>query len=203
MAAGAGDPGPARRALAALGSARPALRVAVAAADAARAERGAAPRPDVLLVDLGDQRGSDALREIGTAPGAPAVVVFAARPRAALVAEVAGRGAGAVLRRDATAEVIVAAVDAALAGLVALHPDALAPAPRRPPEPRASAPLTPREAEVLAMVAEGLGNKVIAARLGISRRTVRFHVAEIFAKLEAGSRTEAVTIGIRRGLVMI
>jgi DNA-binding NarL/FixJ family response regulator len=67
----------------------------------------------------------------------------------------------------------------------------------------AQQPLTPREIEVLGMIAEGLGNKIIAARLGISDHTVKFHIASIFAKLNAGSRTEAVTIGIRQGLIMI
>jgi DNA-binding NarL/FixJ family response regulator len=64
-------------------------------------------------------------------------------------------------------------------------------------------PLTARESEVLGMLAEGLGNKAIAARLGISTHTAKFHVASILAKLGAGSRTEAVTIGMRRGLVAI
>ncbi len=63
--------------------------------------------------------------------------------------------------------------------------------------------LTTRETEVLGMVADGQGNKAIAARLGISERTVKFHVASIFAKLGAGSRTAAVTIGLRRGLILI
>jgi DNA-binding NarL/FixJ family response regulator len=53
------------------------------------------------------------------------------------------------------------------------------------------------------MMAEGSGNKQIAFRLGISEHTVKFHVASIFAKLGASSRTEAVTLGVRRGLVML
>ena len=53
------------------------------------------------------------------------------------------------------------------------------------------------------MLAEGLGNKAIAARLGISTHTVKFHVAAILQKLGAKSRAEAVTIGVRRGLLMI
>jgi DNA-binding NarL/FixJ family response regulator len=53
------------------------------------------------------------------------------------------------------------------------------------------------------MLAEGLGNRAIAARLGISRFTVKFHVAAILAKLGAGSRTEAVTAGVRRGLIAL
>ncbi len=63
--------------------------------------------------------------------------------------------------------------------------------------------LTPRETQVLRMVAHGFANKEIAARLGISEHTAKFHVAQILAKLRAGSRTEAVTIGIRRGLLPI
>ena len=64
-------------------------------------------------------------------------------------------------------------------------------------------PLTPREVEVLHMLAEGLGNKTIARRLGISEHTVKFHVGSIFSKLNASSRTEAVTVGVRQGLVML
>ncbi len=63
--------------------------------------------------------------------------------------------------------------------------------------------LTPREVEVLGMLAEGLGNKEIASCLMISEHTVKFHVSSIFAKLGASSRTEAVTQGIRRGLIML
>jgi DNA-binding NarL/FixJ family response regulator len=63
--------------------------------------------------------------------------------------------------------------------------------------------LTPREIEVLGMLAEGLGNKTIARRLGISEHTVKFHVGSIFTKLNASSRTEAVTLGARQGLIML
>jgi DNA-binding CsgD family transcriptional regulator/galactitol-specific phosphotransferase system IIB component len=63
--------------------------------------------------------------------------------------------------------------------------------------------LTRRELQVLRMLADGLGNKEIAQQLGISDHTAKFHVAQILAKLGAGSRTEAVALGIRRGLVPI
>ena len=63
--------------------------------------------------------------------------------------------------------------------------------------------LTPREIEVLRMIAEGLGNKEIASKLRISDHTVKFHISSIFVKLGASSRTEAVTIGIRKGLIMV
>ena len=64
-------------------------------------------------------------------------------------------------------------------------------------------PLTPRESKVLEMLASGLTNKEIAARLAISEHTAKFHVASILGKLGAGTRTEAVTLGIRRGLVLL
>jgi len=63
--------------------------------------------------------------------------------------------------------------------------------------------LTPRELQVLRMLADGLGNKQIAAQLAISNHTAKFHVAQILAKLRAGSRAEAVAIAMRRGLVPI
>jgi DNA-binding CsgD family transcriptional regulator len=61
--------------------------------------------------------------------------------------------------------------------------------------------LTPRELEVIRLMAHGLGNKSIARELGISTSTAKFHVASVLAKLGARSRTEAVSIGIRLGLV--
>jgi DNA-binding NarL/FixJ family response regulator len=63
--------------------------------------------------------------------------------------------------------------------------------------------LTPRESQVLRMLSEGLGNKEIAGQLGISDHTAKFHVAYILGKLQPQTRTEAVTIGIRCGLVPI
>jgi DNA-binding NarL/FixJ family response regulator len=74
---------------------------------------------------------------------------------------------------------------------------------RRPAAAALEEPLSPRELEVLAMLAEGLSNKLIAHHMGISEHTVKFHVTSIMAKLHAASRTDAVMQGIRRGLVMI
>lgn len=63
------------------------------------------------------------------------------------------------------------------------------------------AALAPRELEVLRLVAQGFGNKEVAALLGISPHTVKYHLASVLAKLGVSSRTEAVTLGIRTGLV--
>nr|MDP9115518.1 response regulator transcription factor [Acidobacteriota bacterium] len=65
------------------------------------------------------------------------------------------------------------------------------------------APLTPREMEVLRMMADGAANKEIAWKLGISEHTVKFHITSIMGKLRANSRTDAVMQGIRRGLILI
>lgn len=81
--------------------------------------------------------------------------------------------------------------------------------PSRPPTRREQdedvvvEPLTPREIEVLQLLAEGLPNKGIAARLGISDQTVKFHVASICGKLGASNRTEAVRRAVRRGLIAL
>jgi len=165
-------------------------------------------RPDIVLLDLASDRLDAVLAGAGDA-GGTGVVVLADAPGRVLDEAARPRGLiRAVLPRDATAGEILAAIDAVAAGLVALHPEALEPLGRRAPlparaQPDPAQPLTAREIEVLGMLAEGLGNKIIAARLGISTHTAKFHVASIMAKLGAGSRTEAVTIGMRRGLVVI
>ncbi|HTI55089.1 MAG TPA: response regulator transcription factor [Verrucomicrobiae bacterium] len=164
-------------------------------------------RPDVVLIDLDGGRLDTALAGLPE-PATAALVVLADAPRRVRADLAVERGlVRAVLPRDATSGEILAAVDAVVAGLVVLHPDVLANTRREAQPARGAAdpaqPLTAREIEVLGMLAEGLGNKTIASRLGISTHTAKFHVASILAKLGAGSRTEAVTIGMRRGLVVI
>jgi DNA-binding NarL/FixJ family response regulator len=103
----------------------------------------------------------------------------------------------ALLPTSATADQVVAAIEATAAGLAVVHPDHAASLSARPSED----PLTPREREVLHLLAAGLGNKEIAGRLSISDHTAKFHVSQILAKLSAVSRAEAVSIAMRRGLV--
>lgn len=114
-------------------------------------------------------------------------------------------GARGVLPRSATEVEIAAAVDAVAAGLVAVHPDFLDSlnALTRSQTVALDEPLTPRETEVLRLLVEGVGNKEIAYRLGISEHTVKFHVASLLDKLDAESRTEAVANGVRAGLVTL
>jgi len=116
-------------------------------------------------------------------------------------------GARAVLPPDANGDEILAAVRAAAAGLIALPAEIAESIVERAPRPRVSTgfaePLSPREREILAMLAEGLANKTIATRLGISRHTVKAHVSSILTKLDAGTRAEAIVIGARLGMVVL
>jgi DNA-binding NarL/FixJ family response regulator len=107
------------------------------------------------------------------------------------------RGGLALLPTFASEQQILGAIEAAAAGLTVLHPDRAGSFESTPCDD----PLTPREREVLHMLAAGLGNKEIGARLGISDHTAKFHVSQILSKLNAGSRAEAVSIAMRRGLV--
>jgi two-component system, NarL family, response regulator YdfI len=163
-------------------------------------------RPDVLLIDVA---GNEALPAFPVGPDILPVVLLTAGPDGMRTEKTLRRGVRAVLPRESSAEEIRTAVEAAGAGLLVLHPDVtgflvplLASSARASEEPRGE-PLTPREVEVLSLLAEGAGNKLIAHRLGISEHTVKFHVGSILAKLNASSRTEAVTLGVRQGLILL
>jgi two-component system, NarL family, response regulator YdfI len=168
-------------------------------------------QPDVVLLELEayDDETLASLQALNALSRPPACVILTDDAPGTWAAEVLRAGIRAILPRQASGSEIVAAVEAAAAGLVVLHRDmvdSLLPAASSPtrdlPAPAQQA-LTPREMEVLGMIAEGLGNKAIAWRLGISEHTVKFHIGSIFAKLNASSRTEAVTLGIRQGLILL
>lgn len=168
-------------------------------------------QPDVVLIEheWDDETLIPSLLGLNAGSYIPTVVVLTDNPSTLWRAVAFHSPVRAVLPRTATAAEIVAAVEGAAAGLVILHPDtaeailtALA-TPTTSLVEAAAQPLTQREVEVLHMLAEGLGNKTIARRLGISEHTVKFHVGSIFSKLNVSSRTEAVTVGVRQGLVML
>ena len=160
--------------------------------------------PDVILLDLASERVSEWVRHVATSRPPPGVLVLADDLPGAFGAGWIRVGGRAVLPRHASAQEIVAALEGVTAGLIVVHADtgSLVGSSGRRPAPT-SRMLTSREIEVLGMMAEGIGNTAIAARLGISLHTVKFHIASIFAKLNVESRTEAVTEGVRRGLVLI
>jgi DNA-binding NarL/FixJ family response regulator len=186
-----------RAGLEALVASNPSLEQAGAFTDLASVE---ALRPDVVLA---------ALPPADIAPpvngNRPVYVLLSGVPQPSWAAEAVRLGVRALLPRDASAEEILAAVEAAAAGLAVVSPADLEGLLRAGPQ-AATAPeaaLTPREMEVLRLMAEGAANKQIAWKLSISEHTVKFHVASIFAKLNAGTRTEAVTQGIRGGLILL
>jgi DNA-binding NarL/FixJ family response regulator len=153
---------------------------------------------DVLLWDLGTA-GSEGWRP----PETPAVPVVLLSDDPQQAAEAIAAGARGVLPRDVGPARLVAALRAAAAGLVVLD-DGLAGSLARPrPRAELAEPLTPRELEVLGLLAEGLSNKLVAARLGISEHTAKFHVNAILGKLGAQSRAEAIVQGARLGLVAL
>jgi two-component system, NarL family, response regulator YdfI len=167
--------------------------------------------PDVLLVDGWREAGeaSEAGRaELADMADQAAVVFLADQPDQATVAQAFKNGARAVLPRETSTPQLRAAIQAVAAGLIVAHPvdiNVLLPTPTSSPTditPLAE-PLTKREREVLQMLAAGLGNKEIAARLAISDHTAKFHVASILGKLGASTRTGAVTIGVRHGLILL
>ena len=109
--------------------------------------------------------------------------------------------AGGVLSTDASSEQITQAIKSIAAGLTVFDGALMRDGPLETGYDALSESLTPREHEVLALLADGLGNKEIAHRLNISEHTIKFHIRSILGKLGASSRTEAVSRGLRSGLI--
>lgn len=164
---------------------------------------------EVLLVEADTLSDPGAREALDWAGAGAAAVLLVRNPAAEHVADALRAGLKAVLPSDIDGPEIRAAIEAAALGLTVLESsslDLVLRAPSRPAKGTSGTlvePLTERELEVLGLVAAGLGNKEVAARLEISEHTVKFHVASIMGKLGAGSRTEAVTLGTRHGLIMI
>lgn len=166
--------------------------------------------PDVLLVDSSGEPFDAAMGSILSSGLAAdmSVVILGDGVAPAASADALRAGIRGALPSDISPDQLVAALQAAASGLFVLHPshanEALpaGSAPARAPDQLAES-LTRRELEVLQMLAAGLSNKEIASRLNISDHTAKFHVASILGKLGASTRTEAVSLGIRRGLVLL
>jgi len=186
----------ARAGLAARLASRADVAVAGEADPAGAAAEASALAPAATLWDLGAIGSAEGLDAHGTSP----VVALAADEAAA--AEALRAGARAVLFRETGADAIAAALVAAARGLAVLDAT-LADGWVRPPEGTPAEGLTARETEVLGLLAEGLSNKAIAARLGISEHTAKFHVNAILAKLGAESRAAAIVKAARLGLVAL
>ena len=155
--------------------------------------------PDVIVWDISWETET-ALVNLGFLPeDAPPVLALAATGNQAAQARTAD--AQGILGRDSSPEALAAAVMALSHGLKVTDPVlSVGPAPTAP---ASGSLLTPREQDVLRLLAEGLPNKGVASRLEVSEHTVKFHVNSIMGKLNAQSRTEAVTLATRLGLLPI
>lgn len=166
--------------------------------------------PDVVLLEFALL--TDANLEVITALQDEVAIALLVTPTESYsAAKLLQAGVRAILPIDVTTSEMILTVEAIAAGLVVLHPDVSdvllqeLPESNEPevPSNNQDVPLTPREIEVLQLLATGLGNKAIARQLNISEHTVKFHISSIFSKLGASSRTEAVTLAMRQGLIFI
>jgi two-component system, NarL family, nitrate/nitrite response regulator NarL len=164
-------------------------------------------RPEVAIWDLGWDPGDgvspavEGVEALGEA-GIPVIVLLPDEEHAAAAWDAGARG---VLLRDVSGGALATAAAAVMQGLVVMDP-AVAPGPRGVREQAGTEPaeaLTPRETEVLQLLAGGLTNRAIGRALGISEHTVKFHVNAILGKLGAQSRTEAVVQATRLGLILL
>lgn len=163
-------------------------------------------QPDVLLWDIGydADEALDLLAEHNQQTTAPTTPMLALLADATLAPAVWQTGVRALLPRSAPIATLAAALHATAANLVVLDSNSasnvLVPATGLP---NSVEPLTTREREVLQLMAQGMPNKSIARELAISEHTVKFHVNAILSKFGAQSRTEAVVIASRAGLVLL
>lgn len=166
------------------------LRIRVHAADPVR-RRGLTAMLQAAGHAATDDTPDVELCDTGTTPPREA--------EAPVVAFGATSGASGMLSPDATSEQLDLAIRAVAAGLLVQSPGAQ---PARGFAPADDAPLlTPREREILGLISEGLSNKAMARRLGISVHTIKFHMEALFTKLDATSRAEAVAKGLRGGVI--
>jgi DNA-binding NarL/FixJ family response regulator len=165
--------------------------------------------PDLTVVDVDSHAVSTALLRAAEAlPQGTGLIALVDGPDPKWVEAALRAGVNAILSREVTNEEMRLAVLAAETGLILLHPSSVQDLGSHSlaldrDSPGLVEALTAREQEVLRLASEGLGNKEIAARLSISDHTVKFHISSILGKLGVASRTEAVSQGIKRGLIVL
>jgi two-component system nitrate/nitrite response regulator NarL len=177
--------------------ARMGLARVLAEADGWTVVDGIEDAPDAAVADVSDDSLLESVRTL-----AESYPVLALLPDSQRARETLSAGARGVIARNVTGRRLARALDAVVEGFLVIDEgwiDELLRPPRRTLE--AGEELTPRELEVLECLALGLSNKEIASRLGVSFHTVKFHVNSILGKLSAASRTEAVALAARAGLL--
>jgi len=164
---------------------------------------------DAILIDASDASLEDIfefLQQSGVARDSPVILLLPGAPPET-VSRALHLGVRGILPPSPEPQQLAAALEAVVRELVVLHSEAGSPirsaASGTAPPDELAEPLTSREREVLRLLASGLGNKGIAGKLKISEHTAKFHVASILGKLGAASRAEAVSIGMRNGLILL
>ncbi|MGF1472278.1 MAG: response regulator [Rubrobacteraceae bacterium] len=195
-----------REGLVAVLDTRPDFEVVGEAADGGETVRLARKlEPDVILLDL-EMPGMDGvavLEELGAGGSDARGIVFTAYDTDERILGALRAGARGYLLKGSSRQEIFDAIRTVHSGGSLLQPVALnrlLEHAGRTPDPE---PLTPREREVLNLLAEGLSNREISARLFVTERTAKFHVSSILSKLGAANRTEAVAVAAQRGLVQL
>lgn len=192
-----------RAGIVALLSAEPDIEVVGEAGDGEQAvERALALKPDLVVMDVRMPRltGDVATARIRAQADDIRVLVLTTYESDASILSAIEAGASGYLLKAAPADELIAGVRSVAAGEVALSPSIAAQLVARMREP-APASLTPRETEVLRLVAEGLSNREIGERLFLGESTVKTHLLRTFEKLGVNDRTRAVTLAMQRGLL--
>lgn len=163
-------------------------------------------RPTVVLLDeiLPDMDGTVVAERILSISPETAIIILTGLFDEAVVARALEAGCSGYVTKDKPMHDVVSAIRSAAAGEVSVSPALLSRLFRKmrgSPTPGRGENLTPREMEVLRLLAQGLSNNAIAEQLGLSRSTVRNHASSILQKLQAHSELEAVLIGMRQGIV--
>jgi DNA-binding NarL/FixJ family response regulator len=158
--------------------------------------------PDVLILDLelGGRNGLDVVAAIKAASPSTRIVVFSAYAGEERVAAAFERGVDSYVLKGTSSDELVAVIRSIASGKARIPEEIASQLARAVRTPRRDR-LTEREREILALLAEGLSNRAAAERLGITERTVKFHVGEILARLGASNRAQAVAIAQTRGLL--
>jgi two-component system NarL family response regulator len=158
-------------------------------------------RPDVTLIDLRMpvMEGVEAVRQIRTGDPHARVIVLTTYDTDDEIARALKAGAKAYVLKDISADLLIGCIRDVLSGKTYLAPSAAA----KLAEGVTHVQLTPREMATLRLMADGKANKEIATDLSISERTVKTHLGHLFEKLGVASRTEAIKVATRRGLVRL
>lgn len=164
-------------------------------------------QPDVILLDY-DENNYESILDFSQFISA--TIILTDELEDINLGAVLAAGIKGILPQTSASSEIIAAIEAVASGLVALHPEVIDNLQLQKEtnlyeqvDINRIQTLTPREIQVLQMLISGLSNKVVAQQLYISEHTVKFHISSIFQKLDVSTRTEAVAVGVRLGLIML